>query len=123
MLNRFQDQIEKALASGGSTHTFANIEQAVREGQMQAWYGPKSVILTEIVDYPTGHRHVNFVLAAGVPGEALRELRTMQRIVQEWAKGQGCTRAVFTGRDGWSRTFLTQEEGWEPVLRVFAKDL
>lgn len=90
---------------------------------MQAWPGAHSILVTEIVNYPSGRRDVNFVLAAGDRGGSLEEIRAMYPIVLEWAREAGCTRATFAGRDGWARTFLTKEAGWTPTLRVFAKDL
>lgn len=99
--------IESALAEGYNTHTFEDVEQMCDEGRLQFWPGVDSVILTEIVDYPR-RRVLNVFAAAG----NLAEIRAMIPVLQKWAISKDCSLAVFAGRAGWERTFLTAD-GWK----------
>jgi hypothetical protein len=117
-LGAHRSQIEAALAYAGGTHTFEDIQAGVEAGSLQYWPGPRSVVITEIIQYPRS-RALNFFLAGG----ELPELEAMYPLIEEWGRAQGCTVAVMSGRKGWERSFLTRKEGWEPKLVVFEKDL
>jgi hypothetical protein len=117
-LGAHRSQIEAALAHAGGTHTFEDIQAAVEAGSLQYWPGPRSAIVTEIIQYPRA-RALNFFLAGG----ELAELEAMYPLIEEWGRSQGCTVAVMSGRKGWERSFLTRKEGWEPKLVVFEKTL
>lgn len=113
-----RDQIEAALQYADGSHRFEDIVAAVEAGRMQFWPGPGSAIITEILETP-GYKSVNFFLAGG----ELPELERMTPVVLEWAKAEGCTKAIFAGRPGWERTFLTRT-GWEKSkLVVLEKQL
>lgn len=108
--------IEAALMRGYNTHGFEDVEAMVAEGRLQFWPGANSVILTEILDHP--RRRVLNVFAAG---GKLAEIEAMIPPLQAWAVEKGCTLAIFAGRAGWVRTFLSRT-GW--VGRVWmAKEL
>lgn len=111
--------IEAALVYAGGTHTFDDIVAGVAAGDYQFWPGPSSVVITEIVEYPR-LRALNFFLAGG---GNLAELEAMTPHILEWGRTQGCTRALFTGRRGWTRTFLTRT-GWvNSQLETLSKEL
>lgn len=115
----FKDGIQEALRHGGDTHTFEHIVDAVEAGKMQAWCGKDSVVITEIVENPTGRMDLHFFLAAG--NEA--ELKALQPVILEWGKFRGCETATITGRLGWVRSWLTRDCGWKPWLVSLKKDL
>lgn len=106
-LKDYRRQIEAALEYASGSHSFDDVVAAVAAGQMQAWYGPGSVMVTELIAYP-GYKAVNIFVAGG----ELPELERMTGPVLEWAKSEGCTRAMFAGRPGWERTFLART-GWK----------
>lgn len=103
----YRSQIDAALAYAGGSHTFEDIESAVEKGDAFAWFGPHSVIVTEIEEQPR-KKVLNFFLAGGVMGE----LEAMTPLVLEWGREQGCTTARFLGRRGWTRSFLAHT-GWQ----------
>lgn len=120
-LGAHRQQIESALAYSGGTHTYEDVQAAVEAGDLQYWPGPRSVVITEIMQYPQT-RVLNFFLAGAETGH-LAELEAMYPEIEKWGRTQGCTVAVMSGRKGWERSFLTRKEGWEPKLVFFEKQL
>lgn len=120
-LGAHRQQIESALAYSGGTHTYEDVRAAVEAGDLQYWPGPRSVVITEIMQYPQT-RVLNFFLAGAETGH-LAELEAMYPEIEKWGRAQGCTVAVMSGRKGWERSFLTRKEGWEPKLVFFEKQL
>lgn len=111
-LAKYRSQIEAALSFADGSHTFEDVRDLVEAGRMQFWPGPSSAIVTEVIEYPQ-HRVLNFFLAGG----NLSELEGMTPEILEWGKAKGCSKAVFAGRRGWERTFLTRT-GWAPSQLV-----
>ena len=114
-INACRQYIEAALEYADGSHSFEDICELVVKGGLQFWPGPNSVIITEIIEYPK-FRVLNFFLAGG----NLSELEVMYPAVEAWGQAQGCSRAVFTGRKGWERTFLARKD-WLPTLVVYEK--
>lgn len=110
-------KLERAIQLAG-THTLVDVEAAIAEGKMLAWHGVDSIIITQIAVFPQC-KELIFFLAAG----NMDEMRRLHLIICAWGKEQGCARAVFAGRPGWARSFLTQDEGWHSHLVVFEKEL
>ena len=106
----YRRYIEDALQYAGGSHSYEDVVAAVAENRMQLWPGPNSVIVTEIHDVPR-YRAINFFLAGG-ERNSLAELEKMVPVILDWARAQGCTKALFTGRPGWERTFVTRM-GWK----------
>jgi hypothetical protein len=115
-LKTYRRQIEEALRYADHSHSFEDICEMVRTGQLQFWPGPNSVIITELLEYPS-YRALNFFLAGG----DIVELETMYPLIEKWGRAAGCDRAVATGRKGWERSFLTRKEGFVPKLVVYEK--
>jgi hypothetical protein len=114
----YRSQIEAALVYADATHTYDDVARLIAAGELQAWPGPASVIVTELVEYPR-KTVLNFFLAGG----NLRELRAMAPLICEWGKAHGATHATFTGRKGWERSFITREQGWDASLTFYSKAL
>ena len=77
----------------------------IAEGRAQEWNGPHSIVVTTIEQMP--QQKVLWVfLAAGVQDELI----AMHEVLERWAVEQGCTKARFIGRKGWSRTLVSA--GW-----------
>lgn len=104
--------IEDALKHGWQGHTFDDVQNNVNEGLMQIWARPNAAIVTQIFIFPQ-YKQLDVFLAGG----NLADLEAMCPEIEEWAKEQGCTKAVLIGRPGWQRTFLSRT-GWrqEPVI-------
>jgi hypothetical protein len=111
--------LERALEYAGGTHTVADIWMACEQNRMALWCGHKSVIITEIVEYPR-LKACRIFLAAG----DMTELLEMETAVADWAKSADCNRMEVIGRKGWKRalkgsgytepsTILTKEIGHE----------
>lgn len=88
-------------------YTLDDVLAAIDAGRMTPWFGYRSIIVTELGDYPLG-RVLHLFLAAGDKDE----LQAMAPQIEAWAKAQGCTRATLTGRKGWLRSWLTRRMGW-----------
>lgn len=114
----YRVQIEAALRYCAGTHTFSDVCHSVQAGRLQFWPGPRSVIITEIIEYPQ-RKVLHFFLAGGV----MTEIEAMVPGVEAWGESQGCTAAMTTGRPGWERTFLTKQQGWASTHVVFQKEL
>ena len=109
----YKAHLEAALAYADMSHTFEDVVALVASGAAQAWPGPASIIITEIVTFPRWSV-LNFFLAAG----RMSELQAMTPHILDWAKAHGCTRATLVGRKGWARSFLTST-GWrEKPVRI-----
>jgi hypothetical protein len=108
--------LDKALRFGGQTHTLDDVFNAIDRGTMQLWAGEKSVIVTEIQDYPQ-RRLLCLFLAAG----NMQELQEMLPEVLDWARASGCSGAFLNGRLGWMRSFL-RHEGWKVQSVTMAKE-
>lgn len=114
-----REEIERALYYTGGTHAFEDVRDAVSAGSLQFWPGPRSAVITEIIVAPR-KKLLNFFLAGG----DIHELEGMYPAIEAWGRAQGCTEAMFTGRPGWARSFLTKGQGWKRAkLEVFQKAL
>jgi len=114
-LQRCRPWIEAALAHNGGTHSFDDVAAAIGTGVMQLWPAPRGCLVTEIVAFPR-----KTVLDVFLGGGELDQLADMHRDVIAWAKTQGCTEAVITGRRGWVRAF--KKHGWAEQSTVLVKE-
>lgn len=88
-------------------YTLDDVLAAIDAGRMKPWFGYRSIVLTELGDYPLG-KVLHVFLAAGDG----KELEQMEPHIMAWAKAQGCTRATMAGRKGWLRSWLTRHLPW-----------
>ncbi len=102
----YRPQIEAALAYGGQSYTFEDVADEVDRGEAVAWYGPKSIVVTQTTVQP-GEKVLHFFLAGG----EMAELEAMTPGILRWGEEQGCTVARLVGRKGWARSFLVRS-GW-----------
>lgn len=117
---RLQIHLQAALKHTNGTHTITDVWNAIENGQAQLWSGVNSVIVTEIVTYPTVPlRKINVWLAGG----NLEEIEEMMPPIVEWAKKhKKCTRASLIGRRGWSKSFL-KRAGWRETQVIMECEL
>ena len=108
----YRPQIEAALAYEGRGHTYDDVAQGVANGEAQAWYGPRSIVVTQIDEQPR-KKILHFFLAGG----DMKELEAMTDGILRWGDDQGCTVARLVGRRGWTRSFLART-GWTDTQLV-----
>ena len=77
---------------------------------------PKSVMLTEIVDFPR-ERHYHMFLGGG----DLEEILAMHPQVEKAALDAGCVKLSVTGRRGWVKALIPH--GWEEKHTTVHKNL
>ncbi len=111
-LQPYRAHLEAALAYAAHSHTFEDVVALVASGAAQAWPGPASIIVTEIVEYPR-YRVLHFFLGAG----SLQELRAMVPLILQWGNAQGCARARVVGRRGWARVFA-RDPAWHVLPQI-----
>ena len=112
ILSDYRPQIEAALAYEGGAHTYEDVVNAVDAGEAQAWYGPRSIVITQIDEQPR-RKILHFFLAGG----DMKELEAMTDGILRWGDDQGCTVARLVGRKGWTRSFLART-GWTDTQLV-----
>lgn len=112
MDDRYRPLIEAALVYEGGAHTVDDVMEAVAKGEADAWYGPQSIVITQIDEQPR-RKILHFFLAAG----RMEELEAMTPGILHWGEEQGCTVARLVGRKGWTRSFLTRT-GWTDTQHV-----
>lgn len=110
-LERFKDDIERALGHWSNTHTFDDVCSSVLQKQVAFWPLENSFLITEIVVYPQ-QRHLHIWLAGG----DLDEIKAMQHSMVQHAKENGCSIITLSGRAGWVKAL--EDIGWKPGLRV-----
>ena len=111
-------RIADALQYADGTHTVADVQAMLVNGQAQLWPGIESAVVTQIRQTPQ-KKVLNVFLAGG----EMAEIRQLMPLLYAWAKAEGCTSGQFMGRKGWERTFAVKEQGWIPRWTGYAKDL
>ena len=101
--------IEAALAYGGETHTFEDVQAGILAGRMQIWPAPRGGAITEIIEYPRKR-----VLHVFLYGGDLDQAIDMIDSAAAWAKTQGCHHMTLSGRLGWQR--VMNKHGFKAVL-------
>jgi hypothetical protein len=113
--DRCRPWIEAALGYDNGGHTVEDVQAKVASGLMQFWPAPRGCIITEILQFPR-RKMVNVYLAGG----ELDQLADMQDAIIAWAKENGCTGAMLSGRKGWERVF--SQYGWKHTHSVLMRD-
>ncbi len=98
------------------THTIEHVRHAVENGAIQIWPRANSVVITELLTYPTGVKVLHTWLAGG----DLKEILATNEVLNTFAKDQGCAVRTLTGRKGWARIL----KGWAPPGQItLAKEM
>jgi len=114
---RCRPWLEKALKYAYGTHTIEDIAAGLAGGQYILWPGHHSAVLFEIVQFP--RKRIAFVFLAG---GSLQEIEQMIPAMEAWARSIGCDRAEFSGRAGWTRSFLSKA-GYQQRNVAMTKEL
>ena len=103
---RCKPWIEAALAHSPGLETIADVERAIERGSYQVWFGRNCCAVTEIAHYARA-RALVVVHGGGDMDELLHEL---EPAMCAFAKNEGCTLIMGTGRKGWER--VTRDRGY-----------
>jgi hypothetical protein len=93
--NKARRILAPAIEHGG-THDEKDVFDAIVSGAAQLWMQNDSAAVTEIVSYPRV-KSCRVWLAAG----DLEDIRSIERQIEDWARGVGCGRLEIIGRKGW----------------------
>jgi GNAT superfamily N-acetyltransferase len=102
-----RSRLQKALDYGGNTHDLADVIDLVRKGEAQFWENGDGTIITEVQTFPR-LKAINFWLVSGTVSDCM----ALEDDILDWAKAEGCTMALSTGRKGWMH-YLSRT-GWRP---------
>jgi hypothetical protein len=103
---RCKPWIEAALVHSPGLETIEDVERAIERGTYQVWFGKECCAVTEIADYARV-RALVVVHGGGDMAELLDELEPQ---MCAFAREQGCTLIMGTGRKGWER--VTRSRGY-----------
>ena len=106
----------KALRRAGGTHIVQDIADMIVRGVAQFFGDDKGACITEVITYPR-RRVLNIWIAIGEREACLGLLPQ----IEEFARANGCTGIVETGREGWI-PFL-EARGWHKFGMVMMKDV
>lgn len=98
--------MEKALRLSGNTHSIEDVVEALREGQMQAFWNDTSIVITEVALTPR-RQFVSIFLSAG----DLDGVMALHDKIYDWAVENGYGFARILVRPGFAR--LLERKGWK----------
>ena len=109
--------LDRALLVGGGTHDFAaDVLPMLLDGRAQWWQHGDGCAVTELRQHPR-LLELNCWLVAG----DLRDCIALQPEIEDWARRQGVSRVVGTGRAGWVR--VARAMGFSPYGVALRRDL
>ena len=111
-LDKIWDQcaahLRPALAFARDLHRVEDVRQAVEASEAQLWpLKEHGSIVTEMRDFPTGVRVLDFWLAGG----SLGALVAAEPEIAKWGREHGCDAARIIGRLGWAKALPHYERG------------
>lgn len=104
---------DKALAVGGNTHTFEDIEYGLSQGVFQYWGDSECGVLTQIVDYPRTRKLHIFIVAGKYALAVERYLPDLKAFAEEI----GASSITAIGRRGFER--IVPKIGFKPKYIAF----
>jgi hypothetical protein len=108
--------MEKALRLSGGTHTIEDVVEALRDGQMQAFWNDTSIVITEVAHTPR-RQFVSIFLSAG----DLDGVMALHDKIYDWAVESGYDFARILVRPGFAR--LLERRGWKKRQTVMELEL
>ncbi len=111
--DRLKHHIEAALKYAHDSHSVQDVWHAIQEGTAQFFPFEKSVIVTEIIDYPN-----KAVCRIWLAGGDMKELLYGEQVVADWAKSLGCAGIEIIGRKGWEKVL----KDYDPASIVLIKE-
>lgn len=108
--------IKKALRIGGGTHELEDILVGIRQNVFQLFSADSAIVVTEILQSPR-KKILNVFLVAG----DFESIMGLTPKVDEFAKSEGCSFMITTGRFGLIRRL--PKFGWNPAYVTFKREL
>lgn len=105
-VDRLLTRLKKAIRLAGDTHTLEDVVEAIKSGDMQAFWNTDAIIVTEVCNTPR-LVFVNFFLVAG----SMDGVLSLEPQVREWADKNGYTKARACVRPGFEP--LLKKMGWQ----------
>jgi len=108
-------KMEKALRLSGDTHSVQDVLEALKTGEMQAFWNDTSVVITEVAKTPR-KQFVSIFLSAG----DLDGVMALHDKIYDWAEESGYDFARILVRPGFMR--LLERKGWKKRQIVMELD-
>ena len=109
-------KIERALRHSQDTHSWEDIRRGLLQGNYQIFQNDHGAVITEIVQAPN-KRYLNcFIVVGRLPG-----VMSLQKIVTDHARDNGCEFMLATSRLGWRKVLPLY--GWREDGVIFRKDV
>jgi hypothetical protein len=115
--SRCRAWIEAALEYDGGFNSIDDVERAIELGEAHFWPGENSAVVTQFWESREG-KALHYWLCGGDLEEIVDR---MQPVIDDWGRGQGCSRALICGRQGWSR--VLKSSGYSPLWLAMGKEL
>jgi hypothetical protein len=109
--------IEDALAQNPGLETIEDVERAIERGTYFCWFGNNCAAITEICHYP--NKRVLDIRHCG--GDLNELLDRLEPAMCEFARENGCTAIMGSGRKGWER--IGEKRGYRFAYVSCIKDL
>lgn len=108
--------MQKALRLSGDTHSLEDVVEALKTGEMQAFWNDTSIVITEVAHTPK-RQFVSIFLSAG----DLDGVMALHEKVHDWAIESGYDFARILVRPGFVR--LLERKGWKKRQIVMELEL
>jgi hypothetical protein len=105
-------RFQKALDYGGNTHELSDVIDLVKAGKAQFWENNDGAIVTEVYEYPR-LKAISFWLMSGT----IPDCMALEDEILDFAKREGCSMAISTGRRGW--LYHARKTGWRTRPHMF----
>lgn len=107
-----QDMVVKACQTSNGRLSVDEIYDATSSGDMQLWVAHRENVITacfvtRVVNYPAA-KYAQLLIGTGT---GRKRWQHYVRVLEGWAKSQGCDGIESIARIGWSRVF--QRFGWK----------
>jgi len=108
--------IEAALEHADGAYTIEDVEASIAAGDMALLSGPVCALVFEIMEFPR-LRALNIILAGG----DLDQIKTLDPVLIDIARGHDCTRIYLSGRRGWLKALAPL--GYGELSAVASKEI
>lgn len=110
--------LASALEHDPGTHTVEDVWSMVEAHEAVLIQIGESIAVVQFLQSPL-RKEILVWLAAG----EMEDMKEIERVVCELGRLEGCAVALFRGRKGWERTFLTRDDGWHATHVTYQKEL
>jgi hypothetical protein len=105
----------RAIVRTEGRHTLLTTKHAIQDVRMQLWCAftdatmtaCQAALVTETATFPSGHQSCEITFCAG---DVIPDCLPLLAMIEDWARGVGCTSMRLIGRKGWSKVLPAYEE-------------